>query len=151
MVSVALCAHDISDKPDLGGSLNVFVVEDSAVVRERLYAMLSAISGVKVIGFAENEAGSIERINTLLPDVVILDLHLQLGMGLNVLFHIKKHHASVKVVVLSNYSNALYVSSCRQAGADYFFDKSFQFMSVGKLLEQLMSPEGLDGSLAGML
>ena len=51
----------------------------------------------------------------------------------------KKNHAATKVIVLSNYASEIYISRCRQAGADYFLDKSFQFMLVGAALEQQMS------------
>jgi len=128
-----------------GGMVNVFLVEDSEIVRKNLQTILSGISGVAVVGHAVDEAGAMERIDALLPDVVILDLHLQHGSGFNVLANIKKHHAATKVIVLSNYANESYITRCRLAGADYFFDKSFQFMLVGSVLEQLISPEGLDG------
>lgn len=133
-----------------GGSLKVFIVEDSAIVCEILHAMLSRIFCVAVVGFADDEAGAIEGIETLLPDVVILDLHLQQGTGLNVLLHVKKHHAAVKVIVLSDCADALYLSICRQAGADYLFDKSLQFMLIEKVLAQMMSPNGSDGEIAGL-
>ncbi|MDO9011434.1 MAG: response regulator transcription factor [Gallionella sp.] len=137
----------INSAPE-AGSLNVFIVEDSSAVRESLHTLLSGIAGVSVIGFAADEADAIERINTLQPDFVILDLHLQQGTGLNVLINVKKFHVRMKVAVLSNYASALYVSACRQSGADYFFDKSFQFMLLGQLLAQLVSPEGLNGKIA---
>ena len=119
--------------------MRAFIVEDSGVVRESLKAMLSGIPGVALAGHAVDEAGAIERIDALLPDVVILDLHLQSGTGFNVLASVKKTHAATKVIVLSNYASEIYISRCRQAGADYFLDKSFQFMLVGAALEQQMS------------
>jgi len=137
----------INSAPE-AGSLNVFIVEDSSAVRESLHALLSDIAGVSVVGYAADEAGAIERINALLPDFVILDLHLQQGTGLNVLINLKKTHATMKVAVLSNYASALYVSACKQSGADYFFDKSFQFMLLGQLLAHLVSPAGLNGEIA---
>jgi DNA-binding NarL/FixJ family response regulator len=130
--------------------LNVFIVEDSSAVRESLHQLLSDIHGVSVVGYAADEAGAIEGIDRLLPDFVILDLHLQQGTGLNVLTNVKKNHARMKVAVLSNYASALYVSACRQSGADYFFDKSFQFMLLGQLLAQLASPAGLNGEIAAL-
>ena len=128
--------------------MKVFIVEDSEMVRKNLQTMLTAISGVAVVGHAVDEAGALEGIDALLPDAVILDLHLQQGSGFNVLANIKKHHAATKVIVLSNYANESYITRCRQDGADYFFDKSFQFMLVGAVLEQLISPGGLDGEFA---
>ncbi|MBI5658917.1 MAG: response regulator transcription factor [Nitrosomonadales bacterium] len=122
-----------------GGIVNVFIVEDSESVRTRLQAMLSGIPGVAVTGLAVDEAGAIAGVESLSPDVVILDLHLQRGSGLKVLSSIKKDHAATRVIVLTNFSNDSCSSYCKQAGADYFFDKSFQFMLVGAALQQLAS------------
>jgi DNA-binding NarL/FixJ family response regulator len=125
--------------------MKVFIVEDSEIVRENLKRMLSGISGIGLAGYAVDEAGAIEGIDRLLPDVVILDLHLQAGSGLYVLENIKKYHAATKVIVLSNNATKHYVSHCKQSGADYFFDKSYQFKLVGEVLEQFISSEGLVG------
>ena len=119
--------------------MKVFIAEDSETVRKNLQAMLSGIYGVEIAGYAENEAGAISGVESLLPDVVILDLHLQSGSGLNVLERIKKKHAAFKVIVLSNFATEPYVNRCKELGADYFFDKTFQFMAVGTVVEQLAS------------
>jgi len=114
--------------------MNVFIVEDSDVVREQMWAMLSAIPDVSVVGYAAEEQGAIERINKLLPDVVTLDLSLHPGSGISVLKNIKKQHPEIKVIVLTNYTDEFYASSCKRAGADCFFDKTFQFSRVRSAL-----------------
>jgi DNA-binding NarL/FixJ family response regulator len=110
--------------------MNVFIVEDSAVMRENLQAMLSDFGGVRIVGHAVDEAGAIGQIDAALPDVVILDLNLQTGSGINVLKAVKKQHPEIKVIVLTNYTDEQYADACKRAHADYFFDKSFQFMKV---------------------
>lgn len=110
--------------------MNVFIVEDSGAMRENLRSMLSDFHDVRIVGYAADEMGAIEHINALLPDVVILDLNLQSGSGVAVLKNVKKHHAEIKVMVLTNCTDEFYVDACKRANADYFFDKSFQFMQV---------------------
>ena len=110
--------------------MNVFIVEDSEAMRESLRSMLSEFHDVRIVGYAADETGAIEQINALLPDVVILDLNLQSGTGVAVLKNVKKHHPEIKVMVLTNCNGELYVDACKRANADYFFDKSFQFMQV---------------------
>jgi len=110
--------------------MNVFIVEDSEAMRESLRSILSEFHDIRIAGYAADEAGAIEHINALLPDVVILDLNLQSGSGVAVLKNIKKHHAAIKVMVLTNCTDEFYVDACKHANADYFFDKSFQFMQV---------------------
>ena len=113
--------------------INVFIVEDSEAMRASLRAMLSEFNNIRIAGYAADEAGAIEQINSTIPDVVILDLNLQSGTGVAVLKNIKKHHAGIKVVVLTNCNGELYADACKRANADYFFDKSFQFMEVREL------------------
>jgi len=110
--------------------MNVFIVEDSETVREILRIMLSEFHDVRMVGHAAEEATAIEQIDALLPDVVILDLNLLSGSGIAVLKNVKKHHAGIKVMVLTNCTGEFYVDACKRANADYFFDKSFQFMQV---------------------
>lgn len=130
--------------------MNVFIVEDSDVVRQHMQSMLSAIPGVKVVGFAVDELGAIERINKLLPDVVTLDISLQPGSGIRVLENIKKEHPAMKVIVLTNYTDEFYASKCKQAGADYFFDKTFQFSRVRSALWSWINTEHFIKKAAGL-
>ena len=131
--------------------MNVFIVEDSEAMREGLRSMLSEFHDVRIAGYAADETGAIEQINALLPDVVILDLNLQSGSGVAVLKKIKKHHAEIIVMVLTNCNGELYVDACKRANADYFFDKSFQFMQVREVFwnwEHAGHPDNkLDGRL----
>ena len=134
-----------SERPNM----NVFIVEDSKLIRGHLEAMLSEIPGVAVAGHAVDESGAIERIKALLPNVVILDIRLQTGSGFDVLKYVKEHHAAIKVMVLTNHTDEYYVTRCMNAGADYFFDKSYQFMLVRAALWQLMNA-GESGGLGGL-
>ena len=119
--------------------MNLFIVEDSVAVRKNLKSMLSDIPGLILAGYAEDEMNAIECIDTLLPDIVILDLNLKFGHGINVLKEIKERHAAIKVVVLTNHAGEPYISRCKKAGADYFFDKTFQFLQVHSVLKGMSS------------
>lgn len=116
--------------------MNVFIVEGSAILLERLRHMLSVIPGVVVIGHAVDEAGAIERIDKLRPDVVTLDIRLQSGSGLRVLENIKKHHAEIKVMVLTNCAEKAYANRCKRGGTDYFFDKTLQIDQFCEVLRE---------------
>ena len=127
--------------------INVFIVEDSEAMRASLRVMLSEFNNIRIAGYAADEAGAIKQINAAIPDVVILDLNLQSGTGVAVLKNIKKHHAGVKVVVLTNCNGELYADACKRANADYFFDKSFQFMEVRELFSNWNKTGFMDNKL----
>lgn len=130
--------------------MNVFIVEDSAVILEYLRSALSDIPGVAVIGHAVDEAGAIERIKALRPDVVTLDFRLQSGSGLGVLENIKKHHPEIKVMMLTNCAGEAYVNRCKRAGADYFFDKTLQLMQFCEVLRGWTHPDRFDNKLGNL-
>lgn len=130
--------------------MNVFIVEDSELVREHMESMISAIPGIKTIGYAVDELDAITRINALLPDVVTLDISLQTGSGINVLESIKKQHPAIKVIVLTNYTDEFYANSCKRAGADYFFDKTFQFSRVRSALWSWVNADHIANNAAAL-
>lgn len=113
--------------------MNVFIVEDSEIARGHLQAILSNIPGVSVVGYAGDELGAIKRIGELLPDAVTLDISLQPGSGIAVLKYIKKNYPATKVIVLTNYVDDYYIKTCKDAGADYVFDKILHFQKVASV------------------
>lgn len=116
--------------------MNVFIVEDSAIMLENLRSILSDISGVTVTGHAADGADAAERIDMLLPDLVILDINIRNGAGIGLLEKLKKHHPEIKVMVLTDCTDEFYFDRCKCAGADYFFDKAFQLTRVRAALWQ---------------
>ena len=124
--------------------MNIFIVENSGIARESLQAALSNIPGIKVVGYEVSEARAIERIDALLPDAVIIDLRLQSGSGKSVLKHVKKCHTTIKSIVFTHDTEKLNVDFCKRAGADYFFDKSFQFTQLREVLWKWVHTDRLD-------
>ena len=120
-------------------SLRVFLVEDSASVRERLNDFLSEPGKVEMVGFAETEADAVRLLLTNPVDVAIIDLNLKQGSGIGVIESIRARHraAPPTIIVLTNYAFPEFESACLKRGADYFFDKSTQFGAVKVLLESI--------------
>ncbi len=81
--------------------LNVLIVDDTIVYRKIIGDVLSEISGVKVVGTANNGKAALHRIATLKPDLVTLDIEMPEMNGLQVLEHIKKENIDVTVIMLS--------------------------------------------------
>jgi DNA-binding NarL/FixJ family response regulator len=122
--------------------MNVFIVDDSAVIREKLSAMLSSIVGVQCIGQAMTADDAISSIAALKPDAVILDISLDDGgNGMDVLKHTKRHPPSPIVIMLTNYSYPQYRERCFALGADYFFDKGTEIEQVYDVLDRLIQAQ----------
>ncbi|MCL4301372.1 MAG: response regulator transcription factor [Anaerolineae bacterium] len=117
--------------------MKVFIADDSCVVRERLTTLLNEVAGIEIVGQAENVAEAISAIGNLQPDVVILDIRMPDGSGIDVLRQIKQNGAGPIVIILTNYPFPGYRQRCLQAGADFFLDKSTEFDQIPALFEQL--------------
>jgi|SRR5581483_4226785 two-component system response regulator DevR len=117
--------------------MNLFLVEDSNFLRERLTRMISRLGGIQIVGSASTASEAIARISQTRPDVVLLDIRLAQGTGLDVLQHLKQQPAAPVVIVLTNFAYPQYRKKYLRAGADFFFDKSTEFELTLQALQQL--------------
>ena len=117
--------------------LKVFIADDSDFIRERLPEMLSELSGVEVIGQAEDGIEAVKSIRTLNPDVVILDIRMPGKSGIEVLKEVKKHKPSTVIIIFTNYPYPQYKKKCLEAGADFFLDKSVDFDKLTDILRKV--------------
>jgi len=118
-------------------NLKVLIADDSIEVRERLVGMLSELQGVEIVGQAQNVNEAIIGIRNLRPSVVILDVRMPDGTGINVLQAIKQNQFAPVVIVLTNYPYLQYRKKCTEAGADWFFDKSTEFNKIPQVFKLL--------------
>jgi len=109
--------------------LRVFIVEDSPLIRKRIIENLQSLGGFDVIGFAEEEDAAVAAIVAAKPDVVVTDIRLKEGNGIEVVRQLRELGFAPRphIYVLSNYANAEYRHQCRLVGADFFFDKSSEY------------------------
>jgi DNA-binding NarL/FixJ family response regulator len=121
----------------VSSTTRVLVVEDSELIRTRLVSILAGVSGVEVVGHAESAADAIASIQTAKPDVVVLDIKLKAGSGIDVLKTIKRGAPAMRVIVLTNYATEEYRKKCLEAGAEYFLDKTNEFEQLRPIIEQL--------------
>ena len=124
--------------------VRVFIADDSLIVREHLVTLLDELTEVEIVGQAETVAEAISAIGKLQPDVVILDIRMPDGSGIDVLESIKQDEPAPVVVVLTNYPYPAYRQKCLQAGADFFLDKSAEFDQIPGLFEQLNRGAGAE-------
>ena len=106
--------------------LKVFLADDSALVRGRVAALLDA-GGMAVVGQAGTPQSSIAGILDAQPDVVVLDVQLEGGTGLEVLKAVRSADPGVAFVVFSNNAAAAYRKRYLREGAAQFLDKSTEF------------------------
>jgi DNA-binding NarL/FixJ family response regulator len=113
---------------------DIYLVEDSTIVRERLESLLATVPGTRVVGHA---AGAREAINDILakhPHVVLCDLSLEQGTGFDVLRAITARAPAIECYMLSNFATQPYRRLAAELGARDFFDKSSEIERVRDLV-----------------
>lgn len=117
--------------------IKVFLADDSIPVRDRVAGMLRE-QNMAVVGQAQTPQASIEGILATRPDVVVLDIQLQGGCGLDVLRAVHLAAPQIAFVILSNNSGAAYRKLFRMEGAEFFLDKSDEFGQLAHSVEQAL-------------
>ena len=109
--------------PSRTASPKVFLADDSPVIRERVNALL-AEADIAVVGEAATPQGCISGILASHPDVVVLDVQLEGGSGLEVLQAVRRAEPGIAFVVFSNNVEPAYRKRYLGEGAACFLDKS---------------------------
>lgn len=104
----------------------VFLADDSAPIRARVAALLCA-HAVSVVGEAATPQACIAGILTSQPQVVVLDIQLEGGTGLEVLRAVRQAAPDIAFVVFSNNAGPAYRKRYLVEGAVAFLDKSCDF------------------------
>lgn len=110
--------------------MQVFLVEDSSAIRDRLSALLDSVPGMQIVGHAADAEGAIRDILAAQPDVVLLDIALGAGSGFDVLRAVKPQAPQIDFYLLSNFAAYPYRQLATNLGARGFFDKTKEFERV---------------------
>lgn len=115
-------SDDSHGMPRSADSLKVFLADDSAAIRARVADLLAGRT--RIVGEAETPQACIDGILATRPDVVVLDVQLDGGQGLEVLRAVRQAAPQVAFVVFSNNAGPAYRKRYLAAGASLFLDKS---------------------------
>ena len=123
--------------------MKVMLADDSDYVRLSLTKMLSRNRRIDGIIEAETICKAKSLLDLEEPDVLILDLSFPEGSGFEVLSYARGHELVKIVIILTNYPSDPMKNKSYREGADFFFDKSNEFMKVIDVINKL-AKDGLD-------
>lgn len=98
-------------------SISVFLADDHALLREGMIAILSQDPDITVIGQCGDGLELLERVLTVRPDVVVLDISLPGMNGLDVCRHLQKQLPDTPILIVTMHSNEQCVTDAFQSGA----------------------------------
>lgn len=103
--------------------IKILVVDDHAMMRDGIRALLSLQNDIELVGEASEGKEAVELVEELVPDVVVMDIAMPFMDGLEATRRITKKNPKVKVLVLTQHSNREYILSAIKAGAAGYVPK----------------------------
>lgn len=105
--------------------IRVLVVDDHAMLREGVCALLAQHSDVRVVGQASDGLEAVKQTLALQPDVVLMDISMPRMDGLQATREIKAQRPETRVLILTQYESKEYAVALLQAGvAGYILKKA---------------------------
>ena len=98
----------------------IVVVDDHAILRDGLKALLNNHSEFEVIGEAGNGRDAIRVVNELEPDVLVTDISMPLTNGTDAIRALKKRHPNLRVVTLTIHAAERHVRAALESGTDAY-------------------------------
>jgi DNA-binding NarL/FixJ family response regulator len=115
----------------------VLLVDDHAVVRQGLRALLEAEGDIAVVGEAENGREAVVLAKKTLPDLVLMDLAMPGLNGLEATRQIVRNLPSARVLVLTSYGDDDYVTQLLEAGASGYLVKQTAAADLLKAIREV--------------
>ena len=107
----------------MAGPVRIVIVDDHPVVRDGLRGMLAGDRGLAVVGEAGSGDQAVRTVAALAPDVVLMDLRMPGGDGVDATARIVAAHPRVRVLVLTTYDTETDVLRAVEAGASGYLLK----------------------------
>lgn len=114
-------------------NIRVLIVDDHAIVREGLCAMLETKPGIQVVGEAADGFEAVDKALALKPDVILMDLKMPRKDGISAIRDIMAREPGMRILVLSSFSTDVEIVDSVRSGA------------MGYLLKSANSTELVDG------
>jgi DNA-binding NarL/FixJ family response regulator len=104
--------------------ISILIADDHGIVREGLRRLLEAEPDFKVVGEASDGREVLDRMESLEPDVVVLDITMPRLGGLETLERLRAEHPKTKVILLSVHADSAFIQSAIALGADGYILKN---------------------------
>ena len=123
--------------------LRVLLVDDHEVVRQGVKALLEAQDNMMVVGEAGSASDAVRRVGYDSPDVVVMDVRLPDGSGVDACREVRSRFPDVKVLMLTSYADEEALVSAITAGAAGYVLKRIDSDELVRSIERVGKGESL--------
>ncbi len=129
------------NKPEISKLIQVIIVDDHGIIRDSLKRMLDTYEDINVIGTAANGNEAVELVTTSSPDVVLMDAIMPICNGVEGTRLIKEHDSTIKVLMLTTFSDKELIYNAFDAGIDGYVLKDITADKLVSAIHDAVSGE----------
>ena len=122
-------------------SIRIVLVDDHALVRQGLHALLTAVADFEVAGEAGNGREALRLIRSLAPQVVLMDVAMPELNGLDATAHAVRENPQLKVIIVSMHATEAYVIEALRAGAAGYLLKNAEADELERAIRAVVRGE----------
>lgn len=123
--------------------IKVLVADDHRVVREGLMAILKTKENIEVVGEAQDGQEAIEKVRTLEPDVILMDVSMPRMGGVEATRQIKREFPHIGIIALTMYEEQQYIFDLVRAGATGYLLKDTESSQIVEAIRAIYRGESL--------
>jgi len=128
----------MNSEPNSKKTWRILIVDDHAMMREGIAAILNKEPDLEVCGEAESPAEALERLEATAPDLAMVDLSLKEGSGLDLVKDLHARRPELPVLVLSMHDESIYAERVLHAGARGYLMKQESSAKVVQGVRELL-------------
>jgi DNA-binding NarL/FixJ family response regulator len=117
--------------------IRIALVDDHALVRDGIRALLAVRPSFDVVGEAEDGPEALELCSRVAPDILLVDIGLKDMNGLELTRLLRVQHPEIKVLILSMYDNQEYIATSIRAGASGYVLKNAPSREIVAAIEAI--------------
>lgn len=124
-------------------SVNVMLVDDQTLVREGIKSLLQLAGHIDILGEASDGVEALEALETLTPDVILMDIRMPRLDGIETLKTLTTQGSTIPVIILTTFDDHELVLSAIRAGARGFLLKDVSLESLVEAIDAVHRGETL--------
>lgn len=122
-------------------TIRILIVDDQVIVRKGLKTIIAAEPTMEVVGEAKDGQEAIRQVESLHPDVILMDLLLSHQEGIGVIAKIKHIQPAIKIMILTIVEDNARINAAIEAGANGYLLKDADGKSLLQAIEAVQRDE----------